>query len=64
VIIGGLASSLALTLLLVPIVYMWLAPKRLEQIEEVPPQPPGPVIELVRPPAPPSVEPEVAARHK
>ncbi len=64
VIIGGLASSLALTLLLVPIVYMWLAPRRLEQTEEVPPQSPGPAIEFVRPPAPPSVEPEVAARHK
>ena len=65
VIIGGLTSSLALTLLLVPIVYMWLAPKRLEQTEELPPQPSGPGIDFVRPPAPaPTPEPEVAARHK
>lgn len=65
VIIGGLASSLALTLLLVPIVYMWLAPKRLEQTEEVPPQPSAPPLPFVRPPAAQaSPEREVAARHK
>jgi HAE1 family hydrophobic/amphiphilic exporter-1 len=36
VIIGGLSSSLLLTLALVPIVYMWLAPERYERMEEVP----------------------------
>ena len=34
VVIGGLASSLVLTLLLVPIVYLWLAPSPREIREE------------------------------
>ena len=36
VVIGGLASSLVLTLLLVPIVYLWLAPSPREIREETP----------------------------
>ena len=43
VVIGGLTSSLILTLVLVPIMYVWLAPKQLpkaHQIDE--PAPPVP----------------------
>ncbi len=64
VVIGGLSSSLALTLVLVPVVYMWLAPEKLVPTDEVPMHPDG-TMEL-RPPLPPrpAPEPEVAIRHK
>jgi hydrophobic/amphiphilic exporter-1 (mainly G- bacteria), HAE1 family len=35
VVCGGALSSLALTLVLVPVMYMWLAPKRVPQIEGI-----------------------------
>ena len=42
--IGGVMSSLILTLVLIPIVYVWLAPHQVPQantnIEDVPPAPP------------------------
>jgi hydrophobic/amphiphilic exporter-1 (mainly G- bacteria), HAE1 family len=36
VVIGGLTSSLLLTLVLVPVAYMWLAPEKLEVEPEIP----------------------------
>jgi Cu/Ag efflux pump CusA len=36
VVIGGILSSLFLTLVLVPIMYMWLAPKHLAVTEQAP----------------------------
>ncbi|HYZ16617.1 MAG TPA: efflux RND transporter permease subunit [Candidatus Acidoferrum sp.] len=49
VVIGGLLSSLILTLVIVPIVYRWLAPKRVKiaasPVHEAPPAPlPSPVL--------------------
>jgi len=49
---------------LVPVVYMWLAPERLAPTDEVPPAaPPGPPITF-HPPKPEAPQPEVAARLK
>jgi HAE1 family hydrophobic/amphiphilic exporter-1 len=39
VVIGGILSSLFLTLVLVPIMYMWLAPKNFPATEKAPPTP-------------------------
>ncbi|MBV8459853.1 MAG: efflux RND transporter permease subunit, partial [Candidatus Eremiobacteraeota bacterium] len=64
VVIGGLSSSLALTLVLVPVVYMWLAPERLAPTDEVPPPAsPGPPISF-QPSKPETPQPEIAARLK
>ncbi|MFZ1124704.1 MAG: efflux RND transporter permease subunit [Candidatus Baltobacteraceae bacterium] len=50
VVIGGVMSSLVLTLLLIPIMYLWLAPKQADR--SAPPQEPQPALEgTVREPA-------------
>ena len=39
VVIGGLLSSLVLTLVLIPVLYLWLAPKHMHQAEAATPKP-------------------------
>jgi len=66
VVIGGLSSSLLLTLVLVPVIYMRLAPERFETTEEVPARLDEVVLSDGETPSapPPPRAPEVAARLK
>jgi multidrug efflux pump subunit AcrB len=51
VVIGGVISSLVLTLLLVPIVYVWIAPREIQGVEQREEAPPPPLSRPVLEPA-------------
>ena len=51
VVIGGVLSSLVLTLLLVPNAYLWLAPKNVVKKSDEPESAPPPRLETERQPA-------------
>jgi len=56
VVIGGVVSSLILTLLLVPIVYVWVAPNQLRRVPRPEPAEPAPHPAIARPYLEPAME--------
>jgi hypothetical protein len=61
VVIGGITSSLILTLVLVPIMYMWLAPEHFVPSHGIPQGPTPPVADGVHDPAATSATARVSA---